>query len=66
MFIMVVMLTDGPVYTVEVVFFCCFVCFRHSFLMPILASRLRDVSLAFMGYRGAPIVAWSRHGLTLM
>ena len=26
--------------------------------MPILASRLLGASLAFSGYRGAPIVAW--------
>ena len=58
MFVMVVMPTEGPVYMVEVVFFCCFFCFYHSFCMPILASRLLGASLAFSGYMGAPIAAW--------
>ena len=58
MFLVVVMPTEGPVYMVEVVFFCCFFCFCHSFCMPILASRLLGASLAFSGYRGALIAAW--------
>ena len=58
MFVMVVMPTDGPVYLVDVVFFCYFLCFSHSFCMPILASRLLGASLAFFGCRGAPIAAW--------
>ena len=32
--------------------------FCHSFCMPILASRLLGASLAFSGYRGAPIAEW--------
>ena len=36
----------------------CFLCFCHSFCMPILASRLLGTSLAFSGYRGALIAAW--------
>ena len=55
---MVVMRTEGPVYMVEVVFFCYFFCFCHSFCMPILASRLLGASLAFSSYRGAQIAAW--------
>ena len=55
---MVVMPTDGPVHMVEVVFLCYFFCFSHSFCMPILASKLLGASLAFSGYRGAPIAAW--------
>ena len=58
MSVMVVMPTDGPVYMVEVVFFCCLFCFCSSVCMPILASRLLGASLAFSGYRGAPIAAW--------
>ena len=58
MFVMVVMPTEGPVYIVEVVFFCCIFCSCHSFCMPILASRLMGAWLAFSGYRGAPIAAW--------
>ena len=58
MFVMVVMPTVGPVYMVEVVFFCCFFCFSHSLSMPILASWSLGASLAFSGYRGAPIAAW--------
>ena len=58
MFLVVVMPTEGPVYMVEVVFFCCFFCFCHSFYMLILASRLLGASLAFSGYMGAPIAAW--------
>ena len=38
MLVMVVMPTDGPVYMVEVVFFCYFFCVAHSLGMPILAS----------------------------
>ena len=55
---MVVMPTDGPVYLVDVVFFSYFLCFGHSFCMPILATWLLGASLAFSGYRGAPIAAW--------
>ena len=58
MFVMVVMPMEGPVYMVDVVFFCCLFCFCYSFCMPILASRLLGAWLAFSGYRGAPIVAW--------
>ena len=57
-FVIVVMPTEGPVYMVEVVFFCCFICFCHSFCMPILASRFLGASLAFSSDRGAPIAAW--------
>ena len=58
LFVMVVMPTDSPVYMVDVLFFCCFFCFCHSFCIPILASRLLGASLASSGYRGAPIAAW--------
>ena len=58
MFVIVVMLTDGPVYMVEVVFFSYFFCFCDSFCPPIQASRLLGALLAFSSYRGAPIAAW--------
>ena len=58
MFVIVVMPRDGPVYLVDVVFFCYLLCFSHSFCIPILASKLLGPSPAYTGYRDAPMVAW--------